>query len=59
MVAQLNNILLIMNKINTYQTPLVEFIDMLVEGNILSMSGGSVGVKGWDDLPDDFGGDAE
>ena len=59
MVVQPNNILLIMNKINTYQTPLVEFIDMLVEGDVLSMSGGSVGIKGWDDLSDDFGGDAE
>ena len=42
-----------------YKAPALEVIELIPEGSILTMSGGSVGIGGWEDAGDDFGGSAE
>ncbi len=42
-----------------YKTPTLEIMELVLEGSILTMSGGSVGIGGWEDDGDDFGGSAE
>ena len=42
-----------------YKAPTLEVIKLVPEGSILTMSGGSVGIGGWEDSGNDFGGSAE
>ena len=42
-----------------YKVPALEAIELIPERSILTMSGGSVGIGGWEDAGDDFGGSAE
>ena len=42
-----------------YKAPALEVMELVPEGSILTMSGGSVGIGGWEDAGDDFGGSAE
>lgn len=42
-----------------YKAPALEVMELVPEGSILTMSGGSVGIGGWKDAGDDFGGSAE
>lgn len=43
---------------NTYISPSIDIIEVIYEGSIMSMSGGSFGVNGWDESGEDNGGDA-
>ena len=42
-----------------YKAPALEIMELVLEGSILTMSGGSVGIGGWEEGGDDFGGSAE
>lgn len=42
-----------------YQSPSLEYIELHLEGSILSMSGSSIGVGNWDEDEEDYGGSAE
>ena len=42
----------------TYISPSIDVVEVLYEGGIMSMSGGTFGVDGWDESGEDNGGDA-
>ena len=42
-----------------YKVPALEAIELIPERSILTMSVGSVGIGGWEDAGNDFGGAAE
>ena len=42
-----------------YEAPALAVVELVPEGRILTMSGGSVGIGGWGNTGDDFGGSAE
>ena len=43
---------------NTYISPSIDIIEVIYEGAIMSMSGGTFGVDGWEESGEDNGGDA-
>ena len=45
--------------INTYIRPSIEVIEVQLENAVLSMSGDSIGIGGWEEDDDDFGGSAD
>ena len=47
-------------QVNTnYIAPLMDMVELLAEGSFLAQSGMDIGIGGWDDSGDDFGGSAE
>lgn len=58
-MAQQNNLKKGIMNINTYIRPSIEVIEVQLENAVLSMSGDSIGIGGWKEDDDDFGGSAD